>query len=62
MTLSKNVIAEITDVWAYPHQFYTEEMEYIHYLTQIRDRLIWQELDRMCGYDVVTAVKIAEMQ
>jgi hypothetical protein len=62
MILSKNVIAEIMDVWAYPHQFMTEEMEYINYLTRIRDTQIWHYLDARCGFDVVTALKIAEMQ
>ena len=60
--LTKNVIAEIMDVWAYPHQFLTEEMEYIHYLTELRDLSIRRTLDDWCGTDVITALKIAEMQ
>ena len=62
MTLSKVAIAEIMDVWAYPHQFVTEEMEYINYLLRMRDFNIWRTLDSWCGTDVITALKIAEMQ
>lgn len=62
MTLSKVAIADIMDVWAYPHELLTEELEYIHYLIQIRDVLIHQELDALCGFDMITAVALAEMQ
>lgn len=37
-------------------------VQYINYLTSIRDFNYWQTLDRLCGYDVTTAIKIAEMQ
>lgn len=56
-------IARVMALWELnTYATHTEIVTYTNYLLSIRDRLIWQELDRMCGYDMVTAVKIAEMQ
>ena len=55
----KPLIADI--MWLWYHDLIEAE-RYHNYLLGIRDNRIWIELDSLCGYDMVTAVKIAEMQ
>jgi len=56
-------IAQIMEVWDIETYNGTPALvEYTNYLIKLRDRSIWRPLDNLCHNDVVTAVKLAEMQ
>lgn len=61
--LTDKQIADVMFGWSIDNEHaFEEQVAYTGYLTWIRDRLIWQYLDAMCGFDVITALEIAEMQ
>ena len=63
MFLDKVEIAQIMEIWDIETYNGTPAVvKYANYLIKLRDRSIWRHIDNLCHNDVVTAVKIAEMQ